>query len=205
MIIYNKINFKMFQCNICFEEKSNHDDIVKYCNDKHIFCKPCFDSYLQVFLNKEGEEEHILKCPVCRNEIPYIKNGLIITYHENGSIHTKINYVNDVPEGLYETYYPSTNTVEELSNKPSLLASRYTIKNGKIDGLRIEYYDNGSIWLKCTYKNGIKDGIFEEYYENEDGLDPILWHKGFYVNGKRSGLYQTFDINGNLIESINYD
>jgi antitoxin component YwqK of YwqJK toxin-antitoxin module len=189
-------------CNICFEEKSNSDDIVKYCNDKHIFCKTCFNSYLQVFLNKEGEENHILKCPVCRNEIHYIKNGLIITYHENGSIHTKINYVNDVPEGLYETYYPSTNVA---GGKPTLLASRYTIKNGKIDGLRTEYYDNGSIWLKCTYKNGVKDGVFEEYYETENSDEMVLWHSGFYVNGMRNGLYQTFDINGNLIESINYD
>ncbi len=192
----------MFQCLICFEEKDNSDDIVKYCNDKHIFCKPCFDSYLQIHLNKENEDD-ILKCPVCRNEIPYIKNGLIITYYDTesmGSIHTKINYVNDVPEGLYETYYPS----HEIIGKPSLLASRYTMKNGKIDGLRIEYYDNGSIWLKCVYKNGVKDGIFEEYYENEDGFESILWHKGFYVNGMRNGLYQTFDINGNIIESINY-
>ncbi len=192
-------------CNICFENIEKKE-VVKYCNDKHIFCKPCFDSYLQVHLNKEDEdEEHILKCPVCRNEIPYIKNGLITTYYDTesmGSIRTKINYVNDVPEGLYESYYPSSNVA---GGKPTLLASRYYIKNGKIDGLRTEYYDNGSIWLKCTYKNGVKDGLFEEYYENENGFESILWHSGFYVNGKRNGLYQTFDINGNLIESINYD
>ena len=178
-------------CNICFENTEDKE-VVKYCNDKHIFCKSCFQEYL-------NNEEDIVKCPVCRNEIPYIKNGLIFTYFENGSIHTKINYVNNVIDGLYETYYSN----DDECGKPSLLASRYYIKNGKMDGLRVEYYPNGNIWLKCDYKNGVKDGVFEEYYEND--TDPILWHSGFYINGMRSGLYQTFDINGNMIESKNYE
>jgi antitoxin component YwqK of YwqJK toxin-antitoxin module len=184
-------------CNICFENIEDKE-IIKYCNDKHIFCKSCFDSYFQVYLNSE---EDILKCPVCRNEISYIKNGIICTYFENGSISTKINYVNNIMEGLCETYYPN----DEITGKPTLLASRYYMKNNKIDGLRIEYYPNGNLWLKCYYKNGVKDGIFEEYYENEDGSESILWHSGFYIDGIRSGLYQTFDINSNIIESKNYN
>lgn len=184
------------QCNICFEEKEE-SEVIKHCNDKHIFCKPCFESYLQSHLN----EESILLCPLCRSEIPFIKNGFINTYFENGSLHTRIFYNNDIMDGLYETYYES----DDESGKPSLLASRYYMKNNKINGLRIEYYDNGQLWLKCNYKDGLKDGAFEEYYETENSDEMILWRKGFYINGKRSGLYQTFDINGNIIESINYD
>lgn len=190
------IHNNTFQCIICFEEKEECE-VVKHCNDKHIFCKLCFNSYIQLHLN----EENVLICPLCRSEIPFIKNGLINTYFDNGLLHTRIFYNNDIMDGLYETYYPNTNVVgEELG----LLASRYYMKNNKIDGLRIEYYDNGQLWLKCNYKDGLKDGIFEEYYETEDG-QIILWRKGFYVNGIRNGLYQTFDINGNLLKSINYD
>lgn len=182
------------QCIICFEEK-DEKEVIKHCNDKHIFCKDCFESYVQTYLN----EDNILICPLCRCELPYIKNGLINTYYDNASLHTRIFYNNDIMDGLYETYYPN-----DESGKPSLLASRYYMKNNKINGLRVEYYDNGQLWLKCNYKNGLKDGAFEEYYETEDGI-MILWRKGFYLNGKRNGLYQTFDINGNVLESINYD
>lgn len=197
----------MFQCLICFEEKDNSNDIIKHCNDKHIFCKSCFEQYVQIHLNNE---EDILKCPLCRNKIPYIKNGLFCTYFDTesmSSLHTKINYMNDVPEGLYETYYPNSNVQQvggEETGKPSLLASRYYMKNGVIDGLRVEYYDNGQLWLKCNYKDGLKEGVFEEYYETENSDEMVLWRKGFYLNGMRNGLYQTFDINGNLLESINY-
>ncbi len=185
-----------YQCIICFEEKEECE-VIKHCNDKHIFCKLCFESYAQTFLNNES----VITCPLCRSEIPYIKNGLIDTYFDNGSLHTRIFYNNDIMDGLYETYYESANE----SGKPSLLASRYYMKNNKINGLRIEYYENGQLWLKCNYKDGFKDGAFEEYYETENSDEMILWRSGFYVNGMRSGLYQTFDINGNLLESINYD
>lgn len=200
------IHNNTYQCIICFEEKPE-EDVIKHCNDKHIFCKHCFESYVQTFLN----EESVVTCPLCRSELPFIKNGLINTYYDTesmSSLHTRIFYNNDIMDGLYETYYPSANVQQvggEESEKPSLLASRYYMKNNKIDGLRVEYYDNGQLWLKCHYKDGLKDGVFEEYYETENSDEMILWRKGFYGNGKRSGLYQTFDINGNIIESINYD
>ncbi len=192
------IHNNTYQCIICFEEKEENE-VIKHCNDKHIFCKQCFDSYVQTHLN----EESLLLCPLCRAEIPYIKNGLINTYFDAesmGSLHTRIFYNNDIMDGLYEIYYPN-----DESGRPLLLASRYYMKNNKINGLRVEYYENGQLWLKSNYKDGLKDGIFEEYYETDNSDEMILWRKGFYVNGIRSGLYQTFDINGNIIESINYD
>jgi antitoxin component YwqK of YwqJK toxin-antitoxin module len=188
-----------YKCGICLENYEENN-IVKNCNDKHYLCNTCFNELLQIHLY----EETPIICPICRNEIQYIKNGLLITYYTSidNKIYSKINYVNNIPEGTYELYYES-----------GRLSSKYFMKNGKIHGLRLEYYDNtndntndnttdnnSNIWLKCYYNNGIKDGLFEEYYENG-----VLWRTCHYTNGLKTGLYKEYNINGDLINSVNFD
>jgi antitoxin component YwqK of YwqJK toxin-antitoxin module len=160
-----------YYCAICFEEFPENN-ILKYCNDQHTFCKTCFHNLIQHVLNEDIDNQTFL-CPLCRNENEFSKNGWITTYFENSEnikIHT--HYINNKLHGLYEEYY-------ENGTK----ASQFYIYNGLIEGERIEWYDNGNIWLKCNYINGKKEGISYEYYENGQLWKEITYQNGIRLNG----------------------
>ena len=60
----------------------------------------------------------------------------------------------------------------------SILCSKGSYRNDKMEGLW-EYYDvNGNLMSKGLYKNGVRDGIWEFY--DEDGS---LKERGLYENG----------------------
>ena len=44
------------------------------------------------------------------------------------------------------------------------LCEKCTFKDGKRDGLREDYYDNGRLKVKFTYKDGELDGPYGDYY-----------------------------------------
>ena len=68
-----------------------------------------------------------------------------------------------------------------------------TFFNGKLNGLRNMYYQNGKVVLSKEYKDGIDNGIENEYYK-----DGSFKRKGAFVNGKEEGIWESFYPNGQV-------
>ena len=66
------------------------------------------------------------------------------------------NMVNGKKEGKWVRYYHSTGK--------KIYEEYY--KDGKKDGLKTEWYENGEMGFKGTYKDGERDGIQTVWYEN---------------------------------------
>ena len=79
------------------------------------------------------------------------------------------------------------------------LKEEFNYKEGKKDGLRKAYYENGKLRLKTNYKNDKLDGLFELFYEN--GQLRVEFN---YKEGKKDGLRNEYHENGQLKEEFNY-
>ena len=78
-------------------------------------------------------------------------------------------------------------------NGYKLLETSYL--NGKENGLNREWHLNGKIWWEATFVNGKIEGIQQEWWENGQKMIECT-----FVAGKREGLYQRWDIDGSIIE-----
>jgi len=75
------------------------------------------------------------------------------------------------------------------------------LKRSKKNGYhRIINQRTGKLKLVKHYKNGIINGKIIYYWDNGQ-----IRLTGQYNNMKRVGIWETFDINGNLIIKENYD
>ncbi|NCU06042.1 MAG: tetratricopeptide repeat protein [Chitinophagaceae bacterium] len=68
-----------------------------------------------------------------------------------------------------------------------------TFLNGKVEGLRRMYHQNGQLSLERNYSAGIEHGLEKEYYE-----DGTLKQKGEFVNGIEEGIWQMYFPNGQV-------
>ena len=144
----------MSECNICLEQFSE-SKILKFCNDKHTFCKECFENYV----NTVDENKYGIRCPYCRNNIDYKikedeitiingkKEGLHKLYYKSGQLKIEANFVNDVLEGLYKKYYKN-GKLHKIEN----------YKNGKLDGFckTYMYVIKGTFIIEELYKDNIR-------------------------------------------------
>ena len=95
---------------------------------------------------------------------------------------------NDILNGPYFEYYGSNGRgvgpegyKKQADGTYALehLALKCTYKDGKLNGLYEEYYENGQLKRKCRYMNGLLSGLCEEY--NRDGS---LKSKVVYKDGE---------------------
>jgi len=90
-------------------------------------------------------------------------------------------------EGLYYKKYtdvPFSGDVDDGLDRGSF-------KNGKMEGLWVQYWRDGEVLSKCHYKNGERDGLWVEYHENGQ----LRW-KGEIKDGEREGPWESFDEDG---------
>lgn len=73
------------------------------------------------------------------------------------------------------------------------------LKNGKLDGLRKMYFQNGNVSVERYYTNSISNGLEKEYYE-----DGTLKQKGVLISGKEDGIWEIYFPNGQLKRRTNY-
>ena len=64
-------------------------------------------------------------------------------------------------------------------------------KNGILEGVLTEYFENGQLALLANYKNEREDGIFKTFYENGQ-----LWEDNFYKEGELEGVQRSYFSNG---------
>ena len=84
---------------------------------------------------------------------------------------------------LKKEYYPNGNLKTEITY------SNDTLKNGSA----ISYYPNGLVWQKLNYRNGALDSIYIEYFENTK-----VKEQGMYSNGTPMGSFFYYYKNGAL-------
>ncbi len=107
------------------------------------------------------------------NKVEIIRTSRDSTYFKNGSL---LN-------GL----------VKKIQDDKEILS--FSVKEGKIDGLYVEYYLSGSIKSQSNFKNGILDGKYSKFYENN-----LLMEEYYYKNGLMEGERILNWRNGNLKE-----
>jgi antitoxin component YwqK of YwqJK toxin-antitoxin module len=124
--------------------------------------------------NKEGDWEDIQM------------DGDYSVYWENGTLGSKVKYVNGKKEGLAQDW--------DKNGKPT---NHCTYKNGLKDGEEVILYTNGKIHWKGLYKEGLKEGDWFYYYENGN-----LHEKAFYKEGSLYGIRERYFENGQFSDKL---
>ena len=96
-------------------------------------------------------------------------------------------YKNEIYNGRFIDYYYS-----------GRIQGEGIVKNGKLEGIRKMYFQNGNISVERNYTNSISDGLEKEYYE-----DGTLKQKGVFINGKEDGIWETYFPNGQVKQRTN--
>ncbi|MEN9522070.1 MAG: hypothetical protein RL065_447 [Bacteroidota bacterium] len=141
------------------------------------------------------------------------RNGMAVSYDRTGFAMTDENYKNDVWDGAIIKYVNG-----------GKVKSMIFYKDGKMDGLKLMNYDDGTgKQEESEWKNGKKNGRTIWYYKKgikmmeADYTDDILngeqitynekgvmIKKANFVKGKEDGKWFEYDENGNVINTIIY-
>ncbi len=79
------------------------------------------------------------------------------------------------------------------------MRQRCGLNEGQRDGKCSAWFENGSLQSECSYVFGKAHGEQTVYYDNGKPR-----YKGSYNNGTRTGQWQFFDEDGNLLSTQNY-
>ena len=95
-------------------------------------------------------------------------NGYSFKVSSRGYLDEQIGYLNNELNGKYAQF------------KYGRLESESYYKNGKLDGLQKQYYDNGKLQQETEFKDGLQDGVYNYY--SDDGLLRMSYT---YKNGEK--------------------
>jgi len=115
------------------------------------------------------------------------KDGIFMTYHNNGRIKTIGSYVNDQLNGVYL----------ELSEREQV-ESKTNYLNGTLHGPHATY-KFGRATLELTYQNGLQEGPFTEYSDRGK-----VSKSGNFKAGQLDGTMKFFDDEENLTMEFEY-
>ena len=107
------------------------------------------------------------------------------------------------PDGkLREKAYSRNGKLEgrrEIYNENGVLTSSGDYVDGKMDGEWIVYFANGEIFARGNFKSNKTDGVWKMYWENGKINQEVS-----YKDGVRDGLSLTYDEDGKLYSKMNY-
>ena len=109
------------------------------------------------------------------------REGLAITWHENGQKQSEGSYKNGKSDGLAKLWYENGQKKGEGN-----------WKDGKLDGLTTHWYENGQKKEEVNWKDGKQDGLGTHWHE--DGWKKIEQN---FKDGKDHGVGIIYDKNGN--------
>ena len=98
-------------------------------------------------------------------------------------------FKNKHPEGLWIFYYPDGKTEHLKEN----------YENGKLSGIRYEYFENGKLAKEETYKFNLLAGPYKTYYQ-AGGVEA----EGELRSNRRHGLFTAYHPNGKIKEQGEY-
>jgi len=136
------------------------------------------------------------------------------SFYRNG-INYQVN-IFDVQGFLVETYYPNNIYYNNMNIKyfqngkkkheqivmgiayvtDTLQGTGDVVNVMRLDGLFIDYYENGNIFSEYFYVQGKKNGEFKEFYPNG-----ALKLRGYYYNDVLSGILFEYDEKSSIIKS----
>lgn len=119
------------------------------------------------------------------------KNGKWCYFSDNdGSLILVEHYDNGLLVGKSVVYAPGTSiVVEEIEYVKGRRQGRYN-----------KFYDNGVPMIEAYYQNDCLEGDYVSYYPN--GIQKT---EGRYHQGKKTGAWKTYDLEGHLISTDNYE
>ncbi len=115
-------------------------------------------------------------------------DGVLNEFNEAGVPVSEIFYKNDIIDGTFKQYYPDGNPKE---------ISMYS--KGKKDGTENLFYSNGKRMSVGEYKNGSKTGLWKYYYNSGKRKS-----EGHYKNGKKTGKWRIYDENEKLANTEDF-
>ena len=114
------------------------------------------------------------------------RNGLYLELDKQGRLLKKIDYKNDLIDGL--------NCVWRTNG---LLSVKQEYKEGHLDGLSLIYNDNGFIQEESQYRAGNRNGvtIWYSYADKQQGPKYVMYT---YLDGEFEGLQETYYEDGRV-------
>ncbi|MEE2025279.1 toxin-antitoxin system YwqK family antitoxin [Alkalimonas mucilaginosa] len=108
--------------------------------------------------------------------------GIVKTYHENGKLHRKIPYRDNLVHGIYTIYF-----------EDGSLQRKQEVKDHKRHGRDLSYHPNGELRVEVNYVDGNREGVSRLW--NEEG---VLMRQRNYRNGQVDGVVEEYFDDGQL-------
>jgi antitoxin component YwqK of YwqJK toxin-antitoxin module len=118
------------------------------------------------------------------------KDSVWTKFGPSKRISARETFKNDLLDGKSIVYY----VPEDLNDKSTRIVKESTYKNGKLEGVVLEYFDSGVIKAKSNYLDGLRHGQFLTNYPNGK---PML--EDFYKYNYKNGFSRAFDEEGREI------
>jgi len=103
-------------------------------------------------------------------------------YYSNGMVASTGKYVNQLKEGRWQFFSPTTK---------GLLISEENYSGNKKNGISVKYYPDSTIAEKLFYNKDVRQGEYLKYYQNG-----TINLKTNYNSGKLNGSFEAFFENG---------
>jgi len=150
------------------------------------------------FYSEEGKLE---------SEITYehnIKQGLSREYDEEENLIVLKRFKNDSLNGEYVSFFPEgkmKDLTSYVKNKKEGRGFEYAATDGRVIVLK-EYKDDFLIYSENINKYNTQGKETEKWiYFHDNGQEHLI---GNYENGLKNGVWMEYDINGKLINMLNY-
>jgi antitoxin component YwqK of YwqJK toxin-antitoxin module len=128
------------------------------------------------------------------------RHGLWEFYDDFNQLRHQGNYQEGLKQGIWKEYFDDHAWSEVFFKDGRERVPRvYYNKEGKLNGRRERYNEDGLLWHESNYKNGLLQGICQEYHSNGQ-----VRFTEFYVDGKKHGYHKEYNFDGLLSESGNY-
>jgi antitoxin component YwqK of YwqJK toxin-antitoxin module len=139
-----------------------------------------------------------------RNEV---LNNEVVSFYENSSYFVEISNEKRKGDNYYDEaitaynftakkkggVYDSDNGVKYEYHWGDVVKTKYTLKNGKLNGEYKTYYSNGKLEVSLNFINDKKEGEAKAYYE-----DGSLKKHSYYSNDLENGKVVNYDLNGQI-------
>ena len=146
-----------------------------------------------------------------------INSNVDIVLNGNDVYHTDVTYYDKYNKRIKELVTYHTIGKQEVGYKYQLewyknqdgqkrqLRFLFQYRDGKINGLHEEWYENGKLNFRANFKDGKENGLLESWYENGQ-----IYRLEHYKDGRYHGLHQRWYANdsgqnGKLVYQANYD
>jgi hypothetical protein len=99
-------------------------------------------------------------------------------------------------------YATSTDSKKKpIDGKLRIIKSCVVMKNGKSDGIMVNYSPDGKKTYEKSMRDGVEDGEFSEIWEETGNLKS----KGLYVKDRQQGVWSEYNQQGEPVKETVYE